>query len=187
MICNKCGTAVEHNAYFCDKCGNRVRKEVRTIDKSQLKGMALWEENYLFGTLGAILGSAVGFAIFYQWFMFFSTQFLVPIPGMIMGCLTAGAYWWLGKRLKGVGTVICLVLTACFGWIANHYFWAMVVYTNGLSGAAAFETVFVQLAPYWDAGHISLIEYVLGLISIYFGCFLGVAGTAAAYKTIVKN
>jgi len=109
MICNKCGNAVEHDVYFCEKCGNRVRKETVQIDKSQLKGMALWEENYLFGTVGALLGSAAGVLIYYQWYMFFSYQFLLPVPGLLMGLLTAGGYWWLGKRLKAVGTVISAV------------------------------------------------------------------------------
>ena len=54
MICNKCGTAVDHDAYYCEKCGQQVRKETVQIDKSQLTGMALWEENYFLGTLGAL-------------------------------------------------------------------------------------------------------------------------------------
>lgn len=187
MICNKCGNAVEHNAYFCEKCGNKVRKEPVQIDKSQLKGMALWEENYIFGVLGALLGSVAGVFIFYQWYMLFSTQFLAPVPGIVLGALTAGGYWWLGKRLKRVGTVISVVLVLLAGWLANHIFWALVVYSHGISGFYSYLNVFCNLGRYLDAGDINLASYVMGLISIYFGALVGVAVTAGAYHTIVKD
>lgn len=187
MICNKCGNAVEHNAYFCDKCGNQVRKETVPIDKSQLKGMALWEENYLFGTLGALLGSAAGVLIFIQWYRIFGTQFLAPVPGLILGLLTAGGYWWLAKRIKGVGTAICTGLVLLAGWTANHYFWALVVYSHGISGKFTYLNVFFNLGRYLDAGDIGLPAYIMGLISIYFGALVGVAVIRAAHKTIVKE
>lgn len=186
MICNKCGNAVEHDVYFCEKCGNRVRKEKVEIDRSQLKGMALWEENPIFGTVGALLGSVAGVAIFYQWFMFFGTQFLAPIPGGVMGALIACGYWWLGKRLRGVGTVISVVLVLLSGWLANHIFWTMVIFSNGISGFYDYWNVFLNLGRYIDAGDISLVYYIMGMLSIYFGAFVAVAISVGAYRTFGK-
>lgn len=187
MICNKCGNAVEHNAYFCDKCGNQVRKETVQMDKSQLKGMALWEENYLFGSVGALLGGVAGIVIYYQWFMFFTTQFLVPIPGAIMGGLIVGGYWWLGKRIRGVGTAICAALALVAGWLANHIFWAMVVYTNGAIETRTYWSVFFELGWYMEHGLLELGYYVMGLISTYFGALIGVSATVGLHRTLVKD
>lgn len=187
MICNKCGNAVDHNAYFCEKCGNHVRKKAVPVDKSQLRGMALWEENYLFGVLGALLGSAAGVLIFNQWYMFFSTQFLAPVPGFALGALTAGGYWWLGKRIRGVGTAISVIFVLASGWLSNHFFWALVAHTNGLGIYRTYWEVFLNLGRYFDNGSLNLASYVMGMISIYFGALTGVGIVWAVHKTVVKD
>ena len=187
MICKKCGNAVEHDAFFCEKCGTQVRKEAVSVDKSQLKGMALWEENYIFGTVGALLGAAAGIVIFYQWFMFFGTQFLAPIPGAALGGLIVSGYWWLGKRVRGVGTALCAVLAVLSGWVANHIFWAMVVYTHGAGGMRTYWSVFFDLGRYIDYGFLELGAYVMGLVSIYFGTLIGVSATVGLHRTLVKD
>lgn len=187
MICSKCGNAVDHEAYFCENCGKQVRKEAVRIDKSQLTGMALWEENYIFGTMAALLGSAAGVAIFYQWYMIFGTQFLAPVPGFVLGGLTAGGYWWLGKRLKGVGTAICTALVLAAGWLANHIFWALVVYTNGIYAVRTFWEVLWNMGTYFDTGYLDMPSYVMGLVGIYFGALVAVAVLAGAYRTVAKD
>lgn len=187
MICNQCGNAVEHDVYFCEKCGNQVRKEKVQIDKTQLKGMDLWEENYLFGAVAALLGSAAGVLIFYQWYMFLGTQFLAPVPGLALGLLTAGGYWWQGKRLKAVGTAISTALVLVAGWLANHIFWVLVIYTNGAYERYTYWEIFQNPWTYFDTGYVNLAEYVLGVISIYFGALVGVAVLSAFYKTRVKD
>ena len=184
MICNKCGNAVEHNAHYCEKCGNQVRREPVRTDLSQVK---LREENYFLGTLGALLGGAAGVLIFYQWYMFFSTQFLAPLPGALLGALTAGGYWWLGRQLKVVGTAVAVVLTLVAGWLANHIFWVLVVYTNGISGIIPFWDVFTNLTRFTDAGDITLEAYLMGLTSIYFGALTAVAITVAAYRNLAGD
>lgn len=178
---------MEHDVYFCEKCGNRVRKERVEIDRSQLKGMALWEENPIFGTVGALLGSVAGVVIFYQWFMFFGTQFLAPVPGGVLGALTACGYWWLGKRLRGVGTAVSVILVLLSGWLANHIFWTMVVYSNGISGMFSYWEAFMILGRYMDTGDISPFYYIMGMISIYFGAFVGVAVSVGIYRTVDKD
>lgn len=167
MFCPQCGKEVPEGLSLCQECGAQMPA------KQEATAAPLKPENVLTGTVGAILGAAIGAVAI---ILLSQLGLVASISGLILAVCTLKGYELLGGRLTTRGIMISCVLILVTPYIADRIDWAILLvkeYPN-VTFAEAFEAVPRLL----DMGFIVPETYWTSLIMVYLFAILGAAGTA---------
>lgn len=172
MVCPHCERKIADGSEKCEYCGLEIVIEEEQVRQEEKK------PSLLLGTLGAILGAALGGGL-----IFFASRIgglAGTIAGMLLSYLTIHGYRLLGRRLGRGGIMISMALIAVTTYIADRLDWACRVVTwqteQVLDTAAERLDVFgaFTLVPSLiDAGNIDFSAYMINLAVMYVFCAVG--------------
>ena len=115
MICNKCGQEVVTDTTVCEHCGASLTQEAMKPVKP---------ENVLTGTIGAIIGAAIGIAVI---ILFSRLGKIASLSGLILTVCTMKGYELLGHQMSIKGIIISILLVIAAPYLADRLDWAIVV------------------------------------------------------------
>ena len=165
MNCQKCGNPIASNASFCENCGAPV---VQQTDVPAGK-----RENVLTGTVGALIGAALGGGAI---ILLSQLGYVASLSGLILAICTLKGYELLGGTLSKKGIAISVLLMVVMPYIADRIDWAIVIIDafpeENISLGQAFAAVHAVIA---DADMVG--DYVKNLLMIYGFAVLGAFGT----------
>lgn len=176
MNCEKCGTPLNGTA-FCENCGHTNEQPVNNTQSSSTPVSR--PENVLGGTLGALIGSAIGAASI---ILLSQLGYVASISGLILAFCTLKGYSLLGGKLTTKGIIISLILIAVVPYLADRLDWAIVVINEipSVSLGEAFEAIPALI----DEGFIDSELYTSTLVKLYIFVAIGAIGTVvAAFKS----
>ena len=163
MRCKKCGTQLTDDAVFCPACGQAVaaQSDEPSIDI---------KENVLLGTLGALLGAALGSASI---ILLSQINIVSALSGLLIAFCALKGYEILGGKLSTLGIIISIVFVLIAPYFADRINWALLIIKEypQFSFSEAFRMV-----PEW-AKNGTLIRYTAGLVQLYLFAVLGAVGT----------
>ena len=101
MRCKKCGTQLTDDTVFCPACGQAVaaQSDELAIDI---------KENALLGTLGALLGAALGSASI---ILLSQINIVSALSGLLIAFCALKGYEILGGKLSTLGIIISIVFS----------------------------------------------------------------------------
>ena len=176
MNCEKCGAPL-NGTVFCENCGHTNEQPVSTTQSSSTP--VIKPENVLGGTLGAVIGSAIGAASI---ILLSQLGFVASISGLILAFCTLKGYELLGGKLTTKGIIISLILIAIVPYLADRLDWAIVVINAepSISLGEAFENI-----PFYiENGNIDSSDYTSTLVTLYIFVIIGALGTViSAFKS----
>lgn len=178
MNCEKCGTALSGTA-FCENCGHTNPQPTTAAQTTPAPTQPAGKpENVIAGTVGAIIGSAIGAAAI---ILLSQLGYVAAISGLVLAICTLKGYELLGGKLSTKGIIISLVLVAVVPYLADRLDWAIVIINDvpGVSLGEAFQAVPALVEEEFIASE----DYIGTLVKLYIFVALGAASTIfAAFK-----
>ncbi len=178
MNCQHCGNPIEEGASACSFCGQAVVQETSTMQQTpvmqtQEPVVKAKRGNILTGTIGAIIGAAIGGAVI---ILLSQMGFVASISGLILAVCTLKGYELLGRKLSVPGVLICLVLILITPYLADRLDWALIIkesWGDEVTLGQAFA-----LVPEIIASDAEIkAEYIKCLVMIYVFAAMGAFGT----------
>lgn len=184
MLCPKCGNQIHAGAYACDHCGyilnnpgnadvvnpaSQIPPQSYASPVYQPPVAPAKQENILTGTIGALIGAAIGALSI---ILLSQLNIVAAFSGLILAVCTLKGYELLGGKLSTIGIVICVVFMLVTPYFADRLDWAIMLMNElpdwGLSLGDAFglipvllEADAIEASTYW--GNLALL-YVFVLI-----------------------
>lgn len=189
MFCKKCGNPLG-NAAFCEYCGQHVDQAAQAQQIPQqvpvqqtytqpaaqpaVEVPAQKRGNVLTGTVGALIGAAIGGASI---ILLSQIGFVASISGLILAICTVKGYELLGGKLNAPGIVICLLLMAAMPYLADRLDWAIVAARELGDYNITLAEAFQNIPEMIEAGMIEKEDYISNLVMIYLFVGIGAIGT----------
>lgn len=182
MNCPKCGNTVPFGAKFCDDCGCAIGQEpavtatvqeaanTAAVQMPEAEIPAQKPENVVTGTVGALLGAAIGGAAI---ILLSRMGYVASISGLILAVCTLKGYELLGGRLSTKGIVISIVLMLAMPYLADRIDWALLVMDEWSSEGVTFAEAYAAIPLLIEEEAIELSDYLLNLVMIYAFVLLG--------------
>ena len=183
MVCPHCDRRIPDGSEKCEYCGLAI------VPESPAKKEKEKTPSILLGTLGALLGAAVGSVLLY--FACHVAGLLGTVAGTGLAFLVIKGYQLLGRRLGRGGIMISTAFIALSAYMVDRLDWAFRVLQWHAEqvlepGAAQIDIfgAFTLVPVLLNNGNISLSSYLTNLGMIYVFCAVGVYFTL---KDILKK
>jgi len=186
MNCEKCGKPLSGTA-FCEYCGHPTTEKNTVIEQipaaqpvaeQQTAIAAEKPENVVTGTVGALIGAAIGGASI---ILLSQLGYIASISGLILAICTLKGYELLGGKLSVKGMIISLVLMAIMPYLADRIDWAIVVMQAYADEGVTFSESFAAIPFLIEEGAIEQGEYIKNLLFIYGFALLGAFSTVRSF------
>lgn len=142
-------------------------------------------ENYVLGTVGALVGALVGVAAI---ILIARLNFILYISGVVMAGIAIWGYKKLGKRFTLISAIICSVICVAMTYLAFRIDVAIEVF-NAFDGRFAFSDCLANAKGVFEAVGIAgdyyayLVKMMLiGGIGAIATCWVTYAGQKDQYK-----
>lgn len=172
MNCSNCGNQLEEGITSCTFCGQPVNEEPIVVP-TQTAAVETKKENVVTGTVGALLGAAIGGIVI---ILLSKLGLVASLSGFILAVCTLKGYEILGRKLSLKGVIICLILIIITPYLADRLDWAMIIresWDNEISLGQAFALVPEIIAM--DAEIKA--EYIKCLVLLYVFAAMGAFNT----------
>ncbi len=182
MQCPKCGQILSDGTMFCNYCGTQLNQATAQTAHPAEPGKP---ENFVSGTVGAMLGAAIGGAAI---ILLSRIGLVAAISGVILAVCTLKGYELLGGRLSAKGIVICALLMLIMPYLADRLDWAIVIMQQAESEGLNWSLgeCFQIIPELTEEGIISEDDYVANLVQLYLFTGLGVLGSVFGNKKKTK-
>ena len=179
MNCEKCGQPLSGGAY-CENCGHTNEQPVYTPQQPVTPEKPAGKpENVVAGTVGALIGSAIGAAAI---ILLSQLGYVAAISGLILAICTLKGYELLGGKLSTKGIIISLVLIVVVPYLADRLDWAIVL-VNEIPGVSLGEA-FQAIPELVEEELIASEDYIGTLVKLYLFVALGAFSTIfTAFKS----
>ncbi len=181
MNCEKCGQPLSGTA-FCENCGHTNPQVPYAPQPVAPQTPVAKPENVVTGTVGALIGSAIGAAAI---ILLGQLGYIASISGLILAICALKGYELLGGKLSTKGIIISLILIAVVPYLADRLSLAI-----SLSSELESMGIALSLGESWqiipelleeDASLKS--EYTGNLVKLYLFVALGAGSTIfSAFK-----
>ena len=165
MNCQKCGAPLPANARVCEDCGAPVTRQTELPAGKR--------ENVLTGTVGALIGAALGGGSI---ILLSQVGYVASLSGLILAICTLKGYELLGGTLSKKGVLISILLMLVTPYIADRLDWAIVIIQSfpeeNITLGEAFAAVHAVIESADMVG-----DYMKNLLMIYGFAILGAFGT----------
>lgn len=171
MICPKCGANIPDSVSSCSYCGNKIeRVVVESTVNNNIREVK--NENVLFGTLGALIGSVAGVVIIV---LLSQVGFIASLAGLAMGICTFKLYEKFAGTISKKGVIICIVIMVLMTVLAENIAFSIKVINElsekGYNGD--FFDIFFNLYKYMSEGYFNVGTYVINLLMVLAFNILG--------------
>lgn len=169
MVCRKCGKNIPAGMESCEFCGHKTNAPVfRPL--TWLRGrMLLWQENYLMGFLGALLGSSAGGLLVFGLLRLMDSTFLAGLVSLLLPVLALGLYWKFSGGISVFGFFLTTALSLLAGWLADWIVWALAI--MDANPFMTFPFALSRVTVFIECSVIDPMTYYLGIAKI-LGCVL---------------
>ena len=181
MDCEKCGKPIAPNSKFCEYCGATVANV--QIDQAGPADLGK-PENFLAGTLGALIGAILGGASIV---LLDQLGYVASLSGLIMALCALKGYELLGKKLSVKGIIVSIVLMVVTPYVAYHISNALhimqYVAEDGieLPFNIALQAIPLLIGDGFEVGeYIYTLEkavFIKGIAMLYLFVAIGAVGT----------
>ncbi len=194
MNCKKCGALLASNVRFCESCGQSVEQEApaaQNYDEGEAVTVMMEDapvyqapaapaekpENVLTGTVGALLGAALGAGAI---ILLSQLGFVASLSGLVLAVCTLKGYELLGNKLSIKGIIICIVLMLLTPYIADRLDWAIIIMKEFASEGVTLGEAFAAVPLLLEDGSIEMSVYLKSLLMVYGFTALGAFGTVSS-------
>lgn len=141
------------------------------------------KENVVTGTIGALLGSLIGVAL---WVLIAKLGFISAIAGLVMTFCSLLGYMKLGGGLIKKGVIICIIINIIMVYMATRLSWSLIIYDEfkDREFRVSFINIFKNLhkiIKLTDTKFHFYKDLVIGYLLTL------VAGTSTFIKVIVRS
>ncbi|MGL5354727.1 MAG: hypothetical protein ACRDA5_15650, partial [Clostridium sp.] len=105
---------------MCDSCNINLQNSTLKSYEKDISG-----SNIITGTIGALLGSLVGVAL---WVIVFQLGYIASICGMIIAICAMKGFQLFGGKLNKSGIIITLIITIAMVYLSNYLSYSIDVY-----------------------------------------------------------
>lgn len=169
MNCPKCGNSIPEHADYCENCGQIIAAQPVQPEVPQKK-----PENVLTGTVGALIGAAIGGVSI---ILLSQLGIVSAISGLILAVCTLKGYELLGGQMSLKGVLICVVLMLVTPYVADRIDWAIVLLSEFPDAGLSFGEAFAMIPMLIEEEAIELSSYLINLLMLYGFCALGAFST----------
>ncbi len=177
MECNKCGQPIAAGTTVCEHCGQNIDAPIITEvhpEKAQPAAPVQKKENVLTGTVGALIGAAIGAAAI---ILISQLGYVAAISGLILAVCVIKGYELLGGKLGVAGILICTALIIVTPYIADRLDWAIVVMNAYKDEGVTLGQAFAAIPALIEEEVIEKSLYTEGIVKLYIFAALGGFGT----------
>lgn len=135
-VCSECGTEATDgrwvliNGVACYMHGACAQKAAREIEDENVRRKEESTGSYLTGTLGALIGSAIGAV---AWAIVLNMGYVASLVGLLIGWLAEKGYNLL-KGKQGKAKVLILILVVIFGVLLGNFLADVITLFSMISG-----------------------------------------------------
>ena len=179
MICNRCGQEIPDHAKICDHCGAEIMAARPAVEIQK-------PENVVTGTVGALLGAAIGAVVI---ILLGRMGMVAAASGIVLAVCTLKGYELLGGRLTKKGIAISVLLMLAVPYVADRIDWAFIIMEQAQSEGLdwTFGECFQVIPQLIEEEIIEKDVYITNLVELYAFTGLGVVASLFGNKKQKKS
>lgn len=177
MICSRCGQEIPDHAKICDHCGGEILTATPAVEMQK-------PENVVTGTVGALLGAAIGAVVI---ILLSRMGVVAAVAGIILAVCTLKGYELLGGRLTKKGIAISILVMLAVPYVADRIDWAIAVLEQAQSEGLdwTFGECFQVIPQMIEEEIIEKDVYITNLVKLY--AFTGIGVLASLFGNKKKK